>query len=237
MTVARFSLKRAIFRHSIWLSILLHAAMVSSFLVVLHFSPVMVNQPKPAMYIPSYALSLPDQPTQAQKPVKPEPSPAPKPTEPVQKAIENAKAVTDKSVIPIKKEAEAVKAAPKTPPKKAASKNKAIDNSKVISDEQPVHLIGDKPSNDPLIKLLGKAISARLVYPRSAVDFNLKGTAYVGFTLHPNGEVTGIRIMQTSGAEVLDEAALRGIHAISPLGGANQYVPKKRFLVVGIIFR
>jgi hypothetical protein len=43
--------------------------------------------------------------------------------------------------------------------------------------------------------------------------------------------------MQSSGADILDEAALRGIQAISPLGGANQYVPKSRFLVVGIIFK
>jgi len=237
MATVRFSIKRTIFRHSIWLSLLLHALMISSFIVVLHFSPVEVHQPKPAMYIPSYALSSPEPPTQETQQMRPQPEPTPKPPEPEQKPVENVKAQTDKSVIPIKKETEAVKKTPKTAPKKTATKNRAIDNSKVISDEQPVHLIGDKPSNDPLIKLLGKAISARLVYPRSAADFNIKGTAYVGFTLHPNGELTGIKIMQSSGADVLDGAALRGIRAISPLGGANQYVPKDRFLVVGIIFR
>ena len=192
------------------------------------------------MYIPSYAGSQPSPPTpvsqpQPQQQAQPQPQ-AQKPTPP-QKQVAKLEAQTDKSVIPTEKPAKTVEAAAKPIPPKPVSKFKPIDDSQVMNDEQAVHLIGEKKSDDPLIKLLGKAISARLVYPRIAADFNLKGTSYIGFTLHPNGELSGIRIMQSSGTDVLDNAALNGIRAISPLGGANQYVPKERFLVVGIIFK
>lgn len=239
MSIARpYSFKRVVIKHSVALSLLLHFLLLISFVTVLHFSPVVKPEPKPSMYIPSYALNLPTPPMpvtqqrqqQASKPVPRAPSPPQKPVAKLQQQ-------TDKSVIPIKKEASAEK---KTVPATTAPKTsqyKPIDDAQAMQDEQAVHLIGDKKTEDPLIKLLGKAISARLVYPRSAVDFDLHGTAYIGFTLHPNGELTGIRVMQSSGADILDEAALRGIRAISPLGGANQYVPKERFLVVGIIFK
>lgn len=238
MTIARSrSIKRAIFTHSIWLSLFLHALLVMSFVTVIHFSPVVKREPKPSMYIPSYAMNLPMPPAPMTSPHQQQVAkPAPQEPVPPQKPVQKLEAQTDKSVIPIQKENNGAKTAATTTAQKT-SKFKPIDKTKALRDEQAVHLIGDKKTEDPLIKLLGKAISARLVYPRSAVDFNLHGTAYIGFTLHPNGELTDIRIMQSSGADILDDAALRGIRAISPLGGANQYVPKSRFLVVGIIFK
>lgn len=232
-------IKRAIFRHSLWLSLFLHFLLLFSFVVVLHLSPAVTSEPKPAMYIPSYAMNLPAPPTPVMQP-QPQPQKAvsqPQPPVPKQKQFAELKPQTDKSVIPVKKQAAPSQQNKAAAAPKPASKFQSLDNTKAMSEEEPVHVIGEKKSDDPLIKLLGRAISARLVYPRAAVDFNLKGTAYIGFTLHPNGELTGIRVMQSSGADILDEAALRGIQAISPLGGANQYVPKERFLVVGIIFR
>jgi protein TonB len=218
------------------LSLLLHFLLLLSFVTVLQLSPVVKPEPKPSMYIPSYAVNLPTPPTPVQQPQQQQMQPKKEPVPP-QKPVEKMKAQTDRDVIATEKETNPT---PKTASSTAApktSKYKPIDNADATVDEQAVHLIGDKKTEDPLIKLLGKAISARLVYPRSAVDFNLHGTSYIGFTLHPNGELTGIRVVQSSGADVLDDAALRGIQAISPLGGANQYVPKERFLVVGIIFK
>ncbi len=238
MAIARpRTLKQTIFRHSVLLSLLLHCLLLLSFVTVLNLSPVVKPDPKPSMYIPSYAVNLPTPPMPVQQQQQQQAQPKPKEPVPPQKPVEKMKAQTDKSVIPTEKETNPEQITASTTAAPKTSKYKPIDNADAAVDEQAVHLIGDKKTEDPLIKLLGKAISARLVYPRAAVDFNLHGTAYIGFTLHPNGELTGIRVVQTSGADVLDDAALRGIQAISPLGGANQYVPKERFLVVGIIFK
>lgn len=102
---------------------------------------------------------------------------------------------------------------------------------------EAIHLIGDrKTPPKPLVKLLGKGLAAHLVYPRIAADFNLKGITLVGFTLYPDGRVMDAQVVKSSGAQVLDNAALAGVIAMSPLKEVNQYLQEPQFLVVGIIF-
>jgi TonB family protein len=104
--------------------------------------------------------------------------------------------------------------------------------------EEAVHLIGDKHTPaKPLMKLIGKALTAHLIYPSIAKDFNVKGSVLVGFLLHPNGEVTEAQLIHSSGAQVLDQAALTGVKTMSPINNVSPYVKQPRFLIIGILFR
>jgi periplasmic protein TonB len=103
-------------------------------------------------------------------------------------------------------------------------------------DEDNLDLIGNSKIVKPLAKLLGKALTAHLVYPKIAIDFNLEGKTLVGFNLAPDGTVRDVQIVQSSGAQVLDKAALQAVKAMSPVPGVSAYVEKEEFLVIGIIF-
>jgi protein TonB len=102
--------------------------------------------------------------------------------------------------------------------------------------EEPVHLIGDKKVSKSLIVLLGKAITAHLLYPKSAMDLNVQGTSYIGFLLYPDGRVSDIKILKTSSAEILDKAAYTAVNAIAPVKHVETYIQKPEFIVFGIIF-
>jgi outer membrane biosynthesis protein TonB len=104
------------------------------------------------------------------------------------------------------------------------------------NQEDPVHLIGDKKVSKSLIVLLGKAITAHLIYPKSAMDLNVQGISYIGFMIYPDGKVSDIKLLKTSSADVLDKAAYNAIHAIAPVKHVDTYIQKPEFIVFGIIF-
>jgi len=101
---------------------------------------------------------------------------------------------------------------------------------------EPVHLIGEKGVPKPLIILLGKALTAHLLYPKIATDFNLHGVAVIGFILHPDGQVTDVRLVESSHAEVLDEDAILAAKEMSPVKNVNAYLKAPKYIVFGIIF-
>jgi TonB family protein len=118
----------------------------------------------------------------------------------------------------------------------AFNTNHPIDISRAPQTE-PVHLIGDKKIDRPLLTLLGKALTKHLIYPKSAIDLNVKGTSIIGFLLYPDGHVTNVQLLQSSRAAVLDKAALMAANAISPVNQVSQYLDKPKFMVIGIIFQ
>lgn len=181
--------------------------MILSFLVIWSREPQ--REPRPEYFIKSYIYHPPQLEPLIQ------PSPKTYETKPVSKMG---------TLRPVKKSAETVNTLPQTRP---------IPISRTMT---PVHLIGDKNIDAPLLKLLGEAISANLVYPRLAIDFRIKGTTLVGFTLHPDGNVTNVQVVQSSGAGVLDDAAYDAIHDMSPVHRVGKYLKKTKFMVVGIIF-
>ena len=114
--------------------------------------------------------------------------------------------------------------------------NQSVDISPKKSDE-PVHLIGDLDKTPkPLIILLGKALTSKLLYPKSAVDLKIGGVSVIGFVLFPDGHVEDVSLLQTSGASVLDNAAVLAARQISPVANAAKHVTKPTPIVFGIIF-
>ena len=114
--------------------------------------------------------------------------------------------------------------------------NKIMDITSPKNSE-PVHLIGDnKKVPEPLIILLGKALTAKLLYPRAAIDLTVKGMSVIGFVLHPDGHVTDVKLLKSSRADILDQAALAAAMEISPVKNVGQYVTEPKPIVFGIIF-
>lgn len=89
----------------------------------------------------------------------------------------------------------------------------------------------------PLLNLISKAVSAHLSYPKIAMDFRLRGKALVGFVIYPDGHLTDLTLLQSSGTEVLDQAAMHSVSAIAPLKNVSFYLTKPESLMMGIIFQ
>lgn len=201
--------------HTFWLSLLFHVLLFMSFTFVWVFTPQ--PEEKPAYYVPSYVARNESNPvTPPTPPPEPQSVPAPQKNIPV---AENG--IHKKPDIP------------ETPHMPNANQMTKMVSSK---ESQGLHLVGDKKLDKPLIKLLGMAISAHLSYPKIAADFNVRGLVGVGFTVYPDGHVTDIQLVKSSGADVLDRAALAAVGAISPVQGVGQFLPEAKFLVVGFIF-
>lgn len=197
-------------------SILLHLLFFSSFFVIA-VHPIKQREKPPGLFVPSYIyqkqtseLTVPKQDLIKQK------SP---------KGIEKPKLSTNQTALH--------PASVKTT--KFDKQSKMLEISKPTAEE-PIHLIGENKIVKPLIKLIGQALTAHLVYPKIAIDFFIRGIVYVGFLLHPDGTITDVKLLQSSGAGVLDEAALTAINAISPLKNTDQYLPAPDFLTIAIIF-
>ncbi len=212
-------------QHTIILSLLLHFLFFSSAVII--WQPVLVFEKKPAPFVPSYAYE--------------EPPPASSSKSYQEEAVQTAKAASE--TMPMKqveKPTTTEKAIQTQPSISKAVQLKHASMAKTSSTthvSDAIHLVGDKKAvPPPLIMLMGKALGKTIKYPKIAQDFRLRGTAYVGFNLHPDGSITELEIVQSSGAGVLDTAALAAVRAITPLAGVGPYVLETKPMVIGIIF-
>lgn len=227
-------------RHTLWLSLLGHLLMLMGFTIVLVMAPHDMPSSDAPQSVPSYLSPSPEQapaePARDQKAdPKPEPQPEPKPEPEVKQ--------TDKNGIekPVTKKTEEVKTASKIsnkfdPRTVSFSKDTVPEDMTNPRDNEPLRLVGENKIIKPLVKILARALSKHLVYPRVAADFNLRGVVLVGFVINPDGYVTEARVVQSSGAGVLDDAARDAVGSMSPVGDVREFVPAPQFLVVGIIF-
>jgi len=167
------------------------------------------------MTVPAYTYQEPSQTYSPPQPVMPP------------KKVQAQKQVQDKSIA----EKDAISTSSQV---QHASQTFSRAATKV---SEAINLVGDKKVvPKPLIKLLGKALGAHLVYPKIALDFKVHGIAYVSFVLHPDGTLTAVSLAQSSSAGILDEEAISAVSAMSPVKDVSKYLNKPTFLVVGIIF-
>jgi protein TonB len=61
-----------------------------------------------------------------------------------------------------------------------------------------------------------RRIRDRLAYPAQARRAGIQGTAELAFTIHEDGRVSDVKIVISSGSDLLDAAAVESIHAASP---------------------
>ena len=105
-------------------------------------------------------------------------------------------------------------------------------------EQDPIYLIGDKNSPvDPLVRLLGAALSAHFDYPREEGMFGIRGKAIIGLTLHPNGRLSNVQLLQSTDNQDLDSAALYAVNAAPIVRGADKFISEPKYFVIGFIFR
>lgn len=220
---------RQFFReHAIWLSLLAHALFFTSLVAFITLQPV---QPEalPAS-IAAYAAAAPAAPAVA-------PAPTPSPLKTPEKALKKTTDLVEKPLKATPKPQAEKKQAPTTKPGVVSfsAASQPIDLTHPF-DREPLRLVGESKIVPPLVRILARAIGPHLFYPRVAAEFNLSGVVLVGFVLHPEGYLTNVRIVKSSGAGVLDDAARNGVASVATVGQVSEFVQQPEFLVIGVIF-
>lgn len=103
--------------------------------------------------------------------------------------------------------------------------------------QQRLNMKSDEKIDAPLLKLLSEATAAKLVYPQISIAFRQTGIAKIRFYLFPDGRVTQVSLLKSSGFDPLDNAALNAIRAISPVRNTNLYLKKPQYITAYIEFR
>lgn len=104
-------------------------------------------------------------------------------------------------------------------------------------EEAPILLIGDEHAvADPLIKLIGRALSAHFSYPKMEGHFGVHGRVLVEMVFHPEGYFTDVQIVESSNNENLDAAALYAVNTAPKIVGANQFLARPKSFIVGFLF-
>jgi protein TonB len=87
-------------------------------------------------------------------------------------------------------------------------------------------------------KSLSDLIKRHEKYPERAMRQRWEGTAVVGLSLSPDGKVMDVAIVESSGREILDDAALNMVRRASPLPRAPEGLRgKERLVRVPIVFK
>jgi len=102
-----------------------------------------------------------------------------------------------------------------TPQKNSHQIEKSNITNKMISPQHVENLVL-RHEESPLVKnklliMLHQAIQQTQVYPQSAIHLNREGTSTIRFTLSPNGIISNLMMMKSSGTDVLDQAAMRAV--------------------------
>ncbi len=238
------SMKMRFIRNSFWLSVLLHILLFLSFTTVIFLAPA-ENQKAPTHYVPAFVYKGAITPSAQSKP----------------------RAATKMAASAEREQPSGISATPSaqtaaltantesinksTVSKKNPSLQKSILSATqdVLQEEQrrvlhvtenvdPIYLVGDENQvADPLIKLMGQALSAHFDYPKVEGELGIKGRVIVDLTLHPEGYFSNVQILKSSDNQSLDAAALYAINAAPKVMGADRFISEPKHFVIGFLFR
>lgn len=231
---------------SFWLSILFHVLIILSLftLYTAQQVPPQQQQKLPNYFVPAYtytgsikpaaatpktAAATPKESLQANKPSDaPDAPPAPEKQELALK--------------PVKPPASTAKRATHRQPSLIAASFNMLQQDQITAmnepvEEDPIYLVGDdsQPA-DPLIKMLGHALSAHFRYPETAGRLGIRGKVIVEMVLHPNGNITNVHIVRSSSNQDLDSAALYAANSAPTIEGAERFIDKPKHFVVGFVY-
>lgn len=254
--------KNKLFHPSFWLSVLLHL-LVLICMFVLIMKPLEKTEKKkepkrlPNHYVPAYTYTGSIKPAMLSKSLSKNDSPTHNNTQNnsqsqnnnISKATENTESEQQQTSHPqgvlhvqkIPKKKPTVTYKPQQQSMLAASFNMLKeDQLKEVSktkEAEPIYLIGDDSHPaDPLIKLMGRSLSAHFGYPRTAGELGIKGKVIIELTLHPEGYFSDVQMLRSSSNQDLDAAALYAVNSAPTVVGADRYISKPRHFVVGFVF-
>lgn len=239
---------------SFWLSLLLHLLflLLLSTVILLPKQPDKQQQKSAQHYVPSYLYQGSVQPTPSQPTPTPTPAEAKNNVQQKTQPMNLPKATTGLS-LPSAKHLGKSQPLPKEKSERIkvdfrhimaatqqvlqAQQRQAIRSFRDRSSE-PIYLVGEENMvADPLIVLIGKALSANFSYPRMAGEFGVTGRVVVGLTLHPEGYFSDVEIVRSSNSQDLDAAALYAVNQAPTVIGADRFLTEPKHFVIGFIFR
>lgn len=111
----------------------------------------------------------------------------------------------------------------------------AVNN--LNDSEPPILLVGDKHAAvDPLVKLVGRSLSAHFHYPKIEGIFGARGRVYIELVLHPEGYFSDVQIVQGSDIQDFNAAALYAVNTAPTVVGVDKFLPRPKRFIVGFIF-
>ena len=117
------------------------------------------------------------------------------------------------------------------------SSQKNTSSKKIASLEKHIDLTDAKKQEKEILTLLHDAIANAQIYPDEAHVLNQEGVVKIGFILHPDGRLSNIEVLQSSGFQTIDNAALSTLNHLSPLTFASLYLKKETYFSIAMIFK
>lgn len=96
-----------------------------------------------------------------------------------------------------------------------------------------------KPQGLPtqtLLALLHQAIQKHQQYPENAQEMRRQGRVTVKFVLNPDGTVSNVALIKSSGTDSLDHAALAAINDAAPYVFVNHYIHSSQEYRIDVVF-
>lgn len=121
---------------------------------------------------------------------------------PVRKRVTKPKAKRPRPVEPPRPQRPVVATAPVT--------------TEPVAVERPPPVAVDLAAKQHYLAALAAQINRRKFYPRAARRLGEEGQVVVHFVIRRNGELTDLRVTESSGSPRLDEAALKTLHRVTP---------------------
>jgi protein TonB len=82
--------------------------------------------------------------------------------------------------------------------------------------ERPLPVAVDLEAKQHYLAALAAQINRRKFYPRASRRLGEEGQVVVHFVIQRNGELTDLRVTESSGSSRLDEAALKTVRRVTP---------------------
>lgn len=240
---------KRILENGFWLSLLLHLLLLLAFLTFISLQPVQEQQPLPHHYVPAYTYSGSIKPSaQRQQAKNSKQSKSDNNTTNKTNSLETAENI--QSV----KDTRSQITVPKILKKIPTLKNHTVTGSLLASsfnmlkeeqmrevsqkrESEPIYMIGDDSMPaDPLIKLIGRSLSAHFGYPRMAGELGIRGRVVLSLTLHPEGHYSNVEMVRSSDNQDLDAAALYAVNSAPKVYGADRFISKPKHFVIGFVF-
>lgn len=201
--------------------------------------------PAPPAPVPAPELVAPPEPARPEPPreVLPDPAPAPEPPAVAPRAevaLPTPSLAPPEPSAPPQPEAQAPRA-PVPLPAPAEEQTAAVPAAPA-ADAPPAARESVSQQTDGLVasyeKRLSDLIRRHEYYPERARRQRWEGKAVVGLSISAEGKVTDISLLESTGREILDEAALRMVQRASPLPRAPDALRgKQRIVRVPIVFK
>ena len=150
----------------------------------------------------------------APPPPKVFPVPEPRPARPVPKYLAPTLALP----LPAEPSAVSIPFNPPPPPEKEQAMIPAPPVRRPPAPSLDTNQPPGEGGGDPYLNAVRDAILSRFVYPSELSSMRLTGTAQYHVVLDRQGNLLGLRLLQSAGNRILDEAGMESIKRAAPFG-------------------